>query len=208
MLPTPKYGGKPDVQVKQFGTVAVVTGTMDGPQGGGRDRFLRVWLKDRGQWKAVAYHGTWIGLDRMKNASPLLQQPTGVPGFDPKNPTEQAIWKQHEAIEQAGMAGNRDAYKSLTTLDFVRVVSEGTLFTRDEWITRIGQRPTPTQQTNVRLRIYGDLAVLTYMNLDRGGRGPTNAPVQWMTRLFTQQPDGSWKLLLTQSTPARQSATQ
>jgi hypothetical protein len=147
-----------------------------------------VWVKQNEQWKAVTYHGTWIGQERTKTARPLLPEPTGVSfGYTPKSGTEQAIWTQHEAIEQASATADQATYRKLTTPDFVRVTGDGSLFTRDGWIGGLTDRGPRAQQTNVRLRVYSDMAVLSYLNVIRGPDRPNAiTPVNWMTRLFAK----------------------
>ena len=82
----PKSGNNPELEVRMFGDVGLVTGLLDGPQGNGQDRILRVWVKQGGQWKAVAFHGTWIGEERTINAQPLLPEPKGATfGYQPGN---------------------------------------------------------------------------------------------------------------------------
>ena len=205
LQPAPKSGNNPELQVRRFGDVGLVTGLLDGPQGNGRDRFLRVWVKEGGQWKTVAFHGTWMGEERTKTAQPLLPEPNGARyGYKPTNATEQAIWAQHEAVEAAGANADQNAYRTLTTADFVRVTSDGVAHTREDWVKQQKGSRAPARQTNVRLRVYGDVGLLTYLNV---AQGPENNPlgrVHWMTRIFTKQTDGTWKLLMTQSTPARQ----
>ncbi len=123
-----------------FGDVGLVTGLLDGPQGNGRDRVLRLWVKEGGQWRA-------------------------------------SIWALHEALETAVGKGDQKTYRMLTTPDFVRVTSDGLAHQREERVSRLKGSGGLARQTNVRLRVFGDLALLTYLNVGQGtGDGPLGRP--------------------------------
>ena len=93
LQPAPKSANNPQLDVRMFGDVGLVTGLLDGPGGNGRDRILRVWAKEGGQWKVVAFHGTWIGEERTKTAQPLLpESKVGASTYKPGSATEQTIW--------------------------------------------------------------------------------------------------------------------
>jgi ketosteroid isomerase-like protein len=201
ITPNPRAGENPDIQVRMFGDAALVTGTVSGPGGEpNRDRYLRVWLRQNGSWKAVAYHGTWIGT--RPDARPPLPPTPPSAGFTPTTDAEKAIWMVHQQVEQASAASDRDTYRKLLADDFVRVTADGQTYNAQQWVSRFpGTKRPPAVQSEVRLRTFGELAVMTYRNHapPRPGQEPT---LELMTRIFVRQ-GSDWKLLLTQSTTAR-----
>jgi ketosteroid isomerase-like protein len=69
-----------DLEVRVYGDTAVVTGrttpkgrTARGEPMTGRYRFLRVWARQQGQWRAVAFQGTRCG-----SSEPPAFSPPGV----------------------------------------------------------------------------------------------------------------------------------
>lgn len=58
-----------DLKIRIYGDTAVVTGLSDakwrdeGEERRGRYRFIRVWIRRDGQWKAVAFQSTTAGSD-------------------------------------------------------------------------------------------------------------------------------------------------
>jgi ketosteroid isomerase-like protein len=162
-------------------------------------------VRKNDNWKAVAFHGTWIG-DRPGPLGPMVD--TAVPAssvFDPKDDAERAIWAVHRGIEEASATSNAARYRELTSPDFLRVQANGDVRTLDQWVSAFtGTRRPEAVQSNVRIRVYGEIAVMTYLNVATAPDG-THRPPEWMTRLFMRR-DGGWKLLYTQSTVARQPA--
>ena len=160
-----------------FGDVGLVTGLLDGPQGNGRDRVLRLWVKEGGQWRAVAFHGTSIGEERTKTAQPLLPGTQG----ERRLQAEKRHGPDHSggarALETAVGKGGQKTYRMLTTPDFVRVTSAGLAHQREEWVSRLKGSCGLARQTNVRLRVFGDLALLTYLTRARYGVGPLGTPI-------------------------------
>ena len=172
-------------------SAAVVTGvqgprpaTADLPSKTDPDRGLRVWANESGNWRVVAAQGVWV-----RPALPPTPPKADVSNapYSAKNATEAAVVKVNDAINEAFRARDVAGYESHTAPEFIRISSFGQVTPRADFVKNTvaagtGARPGPAAD-EVRVRIYGDVAVVTYRNLRNADR---------MMRVFVNR-GGAWK---------------
>ncbi len=179
-------------------SAAVVTGlqgprpaTADVPSKTDPDRGLRVWAKEGGTWKVVAAQAVWVR--PALPPTPPKADVTNVP-YSGSNPAEAAVAKVNDAINEAFRARDVAGYESHTAPEFVRISSFGQVTPRAEFVKNAvaagtGARLGPAAD-EVRVRVYGDVAVVTYRNLRNADR---------MMRVFMNR-GGAWKAVAAIST--------
>jgi hypothetical protein len=165
------------------------------------DVFLDIWASEQGTWRMVARQGVWV-------TPPASQPPARIkaPAVSPyqaANMLEGEIFKAHQAIEDAFVRYDGASYERLTTPEFVRIGERGQVLSRSEWIKAnvAGKkvvRVAPLVE-DVRIRVYGDVAVMTHRHIARDAEGTTWARPLRMMRAWVKRADG-WKLAATIST--------
>jgi uncharacterized protein (TIGR02246 family) len=192
-----------DVKAQVYGNAAIATGTQL-VKTGGNARFVRVWVRQGDTWKVASFHSTRIG--EWPDAPPVVAAPTAEPtsNFKPSNDDERAVMQVLHGIIAAGANADAAAYARLTSKDFVRIGAQGQLFTREQWLADVAKRSKGPGVIayEIKIRVYGDLAVLTDLNTGKTADGAFRPPAR-VTSIFVKE-DGQWKLRLTQSTPVRQ----
>ena len=172
-------------------SAAVLTGlqgprppTADLPSKTDPDRVLRVWVKEGHAWKVVASQVVWV-----RPALPIAPPKADVSNapYSAKNAIEAAVVKVNDAINEAFRARDVAGYESHTAPEFVRISSFGEVTPRAEFVKNAvaagtGARPSPAAD-EVRVRVYGDVAVVTFRNLRNADR---------MMRVFMNR-GGAWK---------------
>ncbi len=179
-------------------SAAVVTGlqgprpaTADVPSKTDPDRGLRVWAKEGGTWKVVAAQAVWVR--PALPPTPPKADVTSAP-YSARNPAEAAVLKVNDALNEAFRARDVAGYEGHTAPEFVRIsafgqVSARPAFLKDAVATGTTARPSPVAD-EVRVRIYGDVAVVTYRNLRNADR---------MMRVLVNR-GGAWKAVAAIST--------
>ena len=179
-------------------TAAVVTAlqgprpaTANVPSQTDPDRVLRVWANEGGTWKVVAAQAVWV-----RPALPLASPKADVSNapYSAKNATEAVVVKVNDAINDAFRARDVAGYESHTAPEFIRISSFGQVTPRAEFVKNAvaagtGARPSPAAD-EMRVRVYGDVAVVTYRNLRNADR---------MMRVFMNR-GGAWKAVAAIST--------
>jgi ketosteroid isomerase-like protein len=188
-----------EIRTQLFGDVAVVTGTQSGlgDKFDGQQRFTRVWHRRNGQWINVFGQVT-----RIAPATPAAGQtsklgPTQWP--EGKTQDERDVFRSQRALNEAYARKDAKTYAGLTTDSFTRIAGNGEVNSKAEFLKFVTATPDVTRvesnNAEFRLRIYGSIALLTYID-----RTPTGSPAGTrMTRIFAKQ-DGTWKQLVTQLT--------
>ncbi len=203
---SPKYGTR-ESNVQVFGDVAVVTGLISG-LGAADVRQTRVWQKQGGQWKMVFAHNTGVAAPPAAGQAPAAAPP-GASAPDATNWPASGTSDEREVLKvQRGLNeafANKDAatYATMTADTFVRIGPNGGITARPQFMTGVAATPdvkrVVSNNSEFRVRIYGPVAVSTYV--DRAGGGPP-AGVR-MTRVYVKQ-NGAWKQLVGQSTTIAQ----
>jgi ketosteroid isomerase-like protein len=161
-----------------------------------------IWIKEGGKWKEVAVHLTIQGdkpPEQPVALNPAISEKRNVSG------AEQAVRQAHQAIEEAYAKKNPTRYEALTTAEFIRISSNGSVRSKAEALKAIQLGPTPSKISDfddLKIRVHGDAAVLTAKVLGYPASGTPAAP-QRMTRLFVKQ-GGKWLVALTQTCFIRQ----
>ena len=176
--------------------------TTQMPSPTGVDRALGVWVNEQGTWRLVARQAVWVRPADTPTAARV--KAPNVPPYHPKNAAEGEILKANEAIEDAFRRHDAAAYERLTIPEFVRIGTLGQLTARAQWIKTAIQENKNTDLTppiidDVRIRVYGDVAVMTWKTFPRDNEGMTQGQGQRMMRAWVKQNDG-WKLAATIST--------
>ena len=115
------------------------------------------------------------------------------------SPAEKAVMQAIDQINDAFQRRDVKAYEGLTTADFVRVVSNGRVFSRTEWLKTVaGAERGPGKYDDVSVRVYGDGAVVTYRNMPAAANGQPGA-AGWLTRVMARE-GTQWRLAFAQST--------
>lgn len=155
------------------------------------DRWITVWANEQGTWRVVARQGVWVRTPPQPPAPPRADV-ANVP-YKPANPGEAAVIKVNEAINEAFRARDGAAYEANTAPEFIRIGSYGNVAPRADFVKNAvlggtGSRPAAASD-ETRVRIYGDIAVVTYRNLRNNER---------MMRVFVNR--GGWKAVAAIST--------
>ena len=165
------------------------------------DRALHVWANEQGTWRLVARQAVWVR--PADTATPSRIKAPNVPQYQPKNAAEGEILKAHQAIEDAFVRHDAAAYERLTLPEFIRIGERGQVVERPEWIKTnvIGTKAPRVLPVfdDVRIRVYGDVAVMTHQHIARDAEGMTPARPLRMMRAWVKRDDG-WKLAATIST--------
>jgi hypothetical protein len=186
---------------------AVVT-FLQGPRpatspipGEGPDRFLHVWANEQGTWRLVARQGTLV---RPPDAAPPSRiKVPAVSAFVPKAAPEAEIYKMLQALEEAFTRHDSATYERVLLPEFVRISDYGQVIPKAEWIKAnvIGDTKVARVTAifdDVRIRIYGDVAVMTHQHIARDAKGTTPSRPLRMMRAWVRRDDG-WKLAATLS---------
>ena len=211
----PTAQSNPDIYVKDIKVITVtangsVLTHLQGPRPAAAqvpsktdpDRFLEVWANEQGTWRIVARQGVWVRPPDQATPPPRVKAPNVMPSQLKGDEAE--ILKAHHAIEDAFIRHDATAYERLTVPEFVRIGELGQMVSRADWVKTnvIGKkdiaRVLPLVD-DVRIRIYGDVAVMTHRHIARDAEGTTPGRPTRMMRAWVRRPDG-WKLAATITT--------
>jgi hypothetical protein len=122
----------------------------------------------------------------------------------PKGAAEGEVLKAQQALEDAFARHDAASYERLTLPEFIRIGERGQVASRPEWIKANVIGNTDTARVlpaidDVRIRVFGDVAVMDYRQFTKDTEGMTNARPLRMMRAWVRR-DGGWKLAATIST--------
>ena len=203
------------VKVRDYGRVALVTGSYRSAQAGERsDLFaLDVWVNDAGRWKALIHHNNVLarpdapsahasGTPRAMDAPPpRCVNPLEAVPYAPKSQAERDIIKTFQALELAVTRNDPDEWQHHVADEFV--------------VTRTRQHPTDkaarmafmaTQRAinaethvaevvTLKFWVLGDAAIMRADHAMPGNRRPPYRA----TRLWVKR-DGRWQMAISQQT--------
>ena len=185
--------------VHVYRSAAVATG-VQAPGGVRRARFVRVWVRDGGDWKIAVHQGSAIG-ERPANATPAPSAPVPIPP-PVLSGEEAAVLRIQEALWLAYARHDATTYARLTAPEFVTVTASGEVIPRDEWLNSDvaksqDSQPIPTRD-DVKVRIFDDIAVVTGRSLGRQ-QGDAAASADRLITIFAKK-NGAWQQVHMQST--------
>jgi ketosteroid isomerase-like protein len=211
---SPRSAGS-EVKVRDYGRVALITGSYKSAQAGERsDLFaLDVWVEDAGTWKALIHHNNVLartdapsahvsGTPRPMDAPPpRCANPLEQVPYQPKSQAERDIIKAFQALELAVTRNDPDEWTNHVADEFV--------------VTRTRQHPTDkaarmafmATQREINAETYvaevvalkfwvlGDAAITRADHAMPGNRRPPYRA----TRLWVKR-DGRWQMAISQQT--------
>jgi Domain of unknown function (DUF4440) len=127
---------------------------------------------------------------------------SGLTGSGQTSGAERAVMQAIDQVNVAFQRRDTKAYEALITPEFVRIASNGRVFSRSEWLKNVaapGPERGPAKFDQLSVRMYGDAAVVTYRN------SPENAAVNYLTRVMARQ-GSQWLMVLAQSTDTQRPA--
>jgi ketosteroid isomerase-like protein len=186
-------------QARVYGSAAISIAEYIQPPAGNRTA-TNIWVKEKDGWKLLGGHLTYIGDTPPEKPIALTHTPAGKQGF---SKVEEAVLQTMKAIGDAYVSKNQKAYEALVTKEFVRVRPNGEASNIAEFM-QVMQKENrgKNQNDDIKVRVHGDAAVVTYRDQGFDTKGNPGAPTR-MTRLFVKQ-SGKWMLAFTQSSYIRQ----
>jgi ketosteroid isomerase-like protein len=203
------------VKVRDYGRVALVTGSYKSAQAGERSDLyaLDVWVKGDAGWQALVHHNNVLARPRTPSAHPESKpRPAGAPAPRCQNPLEVVPYKPKSQAERDIIA----AFQALETAVTRNDPDEWVKHVADEFVvTRTRQHPTDkaarvafmrTQQainaetfvaevTSLKFWVLGDAAIMRADHVMPGNRRPPYRA----TRLWVKR-DGHWQMAVSQQT--------
>lgn len=159
----------------------------------GRMHAVRVWVKRRGGWKAIAYQEV-MSLNAPPSFTPSAgkecENPCKKVPYDPRNATEQQIVAAYSKLETAAMAHNSAVFATLVADEFVAASSNsdkvydkrGRMADFDH-ATMGGVAPTPL--VSARMFDFGDAVLM------KSEHQPERGKSLHVTRIWIKR-KGSW----------------
>jgi ketosteroid isomerase-like protein len=114
------------------------------------------------------------------------------------NDQTEELNKLMEDWASAELRGDTTFLKSFLTDDFVGVGPYGFLLTKDEWLERHESRKLRYESfrlDKIRVRLYGDAAVIILRQTMKGKYEDNNLPGSLRATLFFAQQEGRWLLV-------------
>jgi hypothetical protein len=100
-------------------------------------------------------------------------------------------------------AGDIDTLKSLLSDDYVHVHMNAAVDDRAGHLQGVAKRPRTTSRGEIKLRIYGDLAVLTGEQTNQMSMGQEARAVRAYCHEVAVRRDGAWRFVSIQLTPLK-----
>ena len=203
-LADPKFVLEEPLTVYVYQSAALVMG-VQAPGGVFRARFVRVWVRDGGDWKIAIHQGSAIG-ERQANATPVTSVASPIPP-PALTDEEAAVLRVQEALWIAYAQHDASTYDRLTAPEFVSVTALGQVIPRDEWLKNDVAESHDTRPLSaiddVKVRIFDDMAVMTCRSLTMQ-QGGTATSADRLITIFAKK-NGSWQQVHTQATTILQS---
>lgn len=188
-------------QVRVHGDAAAVFG--ESATDGRQSRFLRIWLKARGEWKLIAFQVTPLPSDQPSSgARPPNRQARSATDFiidtAVRSDAEGELVDVFRTLQRAERSGDWAAFSAMTTDGFQVVSFNGDVRTKAQRIEEIRrQRPDTLYPAvdELKVRVFGSIAVMSARQHPVIGAFPS---FRW-SRLWVK--DGSqWRQAINQQT--------
>jgi hypothetical protein len=199
----PAEGDRRDLTVRRYNRVAAVTGSIAAPAG--EVVFVRVYVKRRAGWKAIAFQDSAAAADAVATPDPpasarACDNPCRSIPYKPRERVEQEIVAAFQAAASAVVGNDANEWVKHVTDDFVAYRSNAPPGDKVDPAVAPG-RPRPGggamavgELQGMKLWVFGDAAVMTADEVAAGARQPSRA-----TRIFVRR-DGRWQMSLSQQT--------
>ena len=188
----PKPGAQVGANLKLslYGQVAVVTSQLD------QTHALRVWVKGRKHWRALAYHEVTVKEPPSiaASSSPLeCENPCRTVPYKPRNAAERGMLESWQELERAVVEGDGGAWASHVADEFM-VVSNYRAQDKAVRIAAINKtRTVPPPLVSATLYDYGEAIVMTCLHQPAIGK-PIHVTRVWVKRT------GAWQLAISYQT--------
>jgi pimeloyl-ACP methyl ester carboxylesterase len=204
-----------DVQTRQYGEVAMITGNRRVLGQDGHVRFLHVWVKRPAGWRAFVYHENTI-FSNSEGAAPAPAAAAPAQGeatechnpctfipYEPRSADEQAILDSWKALETAVTMHDAAGWAPHVADEFlvIRQRFTGDPTDKAERIAQLneqkktGARALPGPVQWLQMWVFGDAAVMvTRHNAALGARAPYRVTRVWVKRA------GMWQMAISQQT--------
>ena len=195
------------IEVRTYGNIALVIGRATSQEEGRQhhDYFTRIWAQRAGRLEMVGAHYTDITATLNDNnpespsepTRPVPALPVATTGHVPlaEEEVQRAVREQHQAYWRK----DPQQYELYAGTDVLRIAENG-IRTREELIQGMrgnARLPAPpSEQFDVRVHLYGNAAVTTWLDQGAGPRGPI---LSRYTVVFVRR-DDRWQMVHIQST--------
>jgi hypothetical protein len=179
-----------DVKVRIYGRVAVVTSDLDHVYA------LRIWVKDRQAWHALAYHEVTVTTPPAGAGAPVTadcENPCRTLPYAPRNAAERDAIASWQALEHAVATGDGKGWAPHVADEFVVVSNYRAQdkTARIAAINRGGTAPAPLVSAN--FFDFGDSLVMTALHQPFTGK-PIRVTRVWIKR------GGAWLMAISYQT--------
>jgi hypothetical protein len=197
----PANGDSRDLTVRRYSRVAAVTGSIAAPAG--EVVFVRVYVKRRAGWKAIAFHDSAAVGDAVAASDPpadarACDNPCRSIPYKPRERVEQEIVAAFQAAASAVVGNDATEWVKHVTDDFVAYRSNAPSGSKAAVppgrLRPAGGAMAVGELQGMKLWVFGDAAVMTADEVAAGARVPSRA-----TRIFVRR-DGRWQMSLSQQT--------
>jgi ketosteroid isomerase-like protein len=159
-----------------------------------------VWVKNDAQWQLAAFQASPVGQEDVQPQAVAAARAIGTTGKVTPPPTggvEREVWKANEGITTAFERRDARAWSALTADGYVAVYPDGSMEAKSARLKMLESNTlertpgsAPTRWQDVRIRVFGDTAILTAVQV----RGTADDPIaRRLTRVFVR--DDGWRQL-------------
>jgi hypothetical protein len=199
----PKFVLEEPLTVRVYQSAAVVTG-VQAPGGARRVRFVRVWVRDGRDWRIALHQGTAIG-EAQRTVTTVASAPAPTSPAPALTAEQAAVLRVQKALSDAYAEHDAITADRWTAPEFVGVTGSGQVIPREQWlkghIIENQEKRLSSVNDEVKVRIFGDVAVITFRDITPRPDGTSAPPERKMSILARN--NGAWRQVLTQSTVMR-----
>jgi hypothetical protein len=197
-LPKPGAQVGANVKLSLYGQVAVVTSQLD------KTYALRVWVKGRKHWRALAYHEVTLGQAPAASATPAAlecENPCRTVPYKPRNAAERGVFESWQALERAVVEGDGAAWAPHVADEFM-VVSNSRAQDKAARIAAVNKsRSVPPPLVSATLYDYGEAIVMVCQHQPHTGK-PLHVTRVWVKR------GGQWLMAISYQTIIQSAAAK
>jgi ketosteroid isomerase-like protein len=204
--------------VRDYGSVALITGNYKSAQAGERDDLYAVdiWIKGESGWQALTHHNNVLArpgapvahgeaTPRAADApAPRCVNPIELVPYQPKSPAEQDIIAAFQALELAVTHNDPDQWRKHVAEEFVVTRTHQHPTTKTARMSFMAKQKKINAETHVaevvtlKLWVFDNAAVMRADHAMPGNRRPPYRA----TRLWVKR-NGRWQMALSQQTTIR-----